>query len=332
MRLAVLYPKMSIPVIDQVVVSLRPNEGLCASASIACNFCLSGMIFTVTPVDCPDIRNPSDWVFGDDMDGIRQAISRGADTFFLNIPLYSEHVISSIMNHDFCFIGPRIVQGTRLGNRFYLASILQEAKYSHVQTTFSTCDNLRYDGPYPAIAKPIRKTHGRGIRRVDDTTDLRHHLWDMAVSGSYGRSLVVQPFLPGREISVPIFPRGLYPDGLHDSAWSLPPILKIDHINGVFPKHYVSVMADSCMQKICKECESIVDFLNIKGPVCFECRQDHAGEYQIFDVDLQPDLSLDFPFKKRNIQNLFLTSFLFLGKTQTDYLNYLLGTAWPGEL
>lgn len=58
MRLAVLYPKMSIPVIDQVVVSLRPNEELCASASIACNFSLSGIISIVTPVDCPDINNP----------------------------------------------------------------------------------------------------------------------------------------------------------------------------------------------------------------------------------------------------------------------------------
>lgn len=332
MKLAVLYPKTPIPVIDQVVVSWRPNEELCASASIACSFGLSGTIPVVTPVDSPGIGDPRDWVFGDDMDGIRQAISRGADAFFLNIPLYSKHAITSIMNHDFCFIGQRIVQGTRLGNRFYLASILQEAKYSHVQTTFSTCDNLRYDGSYPAVAKPVRKSHGRGIRKVDEVTDLRHHLWDMAVSGSYGRSLVVQPFLPGREISVPVFPRGLYPDGLHDSAWSLPPILKIDHINGIFPKHYVPVMADLCMQKICKECESIVDFFNVKGPVCFECRQDDAGEYQIFDMDLQPDLSLDFPFKKRNIQNLFLTSFLFWGKTQTDFLNYLLCTAWPGEL
>lgn len=129
----------------------------------------------------------------------------------------------------------------------------------------------------------------------------------------------MQPFLPGREISVPVFPRGLYPDGLHDSAWSLPPILKIDHINGIFPKHYVPVMADLCMQKICKECESIVDFFNVKGPVCFECRQDDAGEYQIFDMDLQPDLSLDFPFKKRNIQNSFFDIFFILGQNANRF-------------
>ena len=42
--------------------------------------------------------------------------------------------------------------------------------------------------------------------------------------------------------------------------------------------------------------------------------------------------TLDFLFKKSSVQNHFLTSFLFLGKTQTDYLNYLLCTAWPGEL
>lgn len=219
----------------------------------------------ITPTDQPDPADDKSWTFPDTAEGIRAAIDRGADTFWANTVLHSQHALVT-MQEELSKKGIKMVGQSpiltekwddKANTNLFLAQqegLTEAFPKSRILYKNDNGDlDLDNDGlGWPRVMKPIRGRGSHGVAVVHDEPAFRTHLETL-----FGESDAVlvevrrrnwsnvtihrdqradshrQEFCSGEEITVTILPPGEYSGvGTKPHHWALPVVQRVGHKDG----------------------------------------------------------------------------------------------------
>lgn len=306
---ALLYQAAHPPARNGIVKPMKPGGYSDSGADIAYTLQKSGVSIT-TPVENPDPARALDWIFPDTKTGIDQALNQGARLLWLNTVLFDSHPIQDYLKKGVVVVGqdPRSVelfddkwetnlllkkQGLPIPNAVILRS----------QKEVSTLSGINF----PVVAKPIRGRGSAGVTLAENEKELDRALDTLLSSLLYGNAILVEEFLPGQEVTLTVMPAGRYEIGGQTvekhNCWSLPPVRRFNHQNGVAPYNgTVAVVSNSqaltqeeleqpAVQTLMRQCEMAAQLVKAKAPIRIDCRQDAAGNYYLFDLNMKPNMT-----------------------------------------
>ncbi len=287
MKIAVLYQAAPPPPVHGIQKPMKEGGYRDSGADIA--YCLvQNGTEIILPTDSPSIGKDLDWVFPDTESGIQNAIKKGADTFWLNTVLYDSHPILKFSCQGYSLIGqdPRLAQN--YDDKALLNSLLQKQGFPIISHQLIRSEQ-EYSGKFPCILKPVRGRGSQGVTLVHDRQELGDAITSAVQSQKYGSVMMAEPFLSGREVTISVFPDGR----------CLPPVERVQHQNGIMPyngsvpvsENSRAVLLDKKLHLLCESCSQIVVWLHLKALCRIDARMDQQGNYQIFDVNLKPNMT-----------------------------------------
>lgn len=285
---------------------MKPGGYSDGGADIACAL-VENEIEVLTPVDSPDAAKDLDWVFPDTNGGIQSALSQGAKSFWLNTVLYECHPIEAFAGKNIYVIGQPPKATALYDDKFFTQQFLRGRGLPVPKTEKISKNKLNTDIPFPLAIKPIRGRGSEGVRVIHSPNDFAPAVLAMLDSGKFGEEIYAEEFLPGEEITITVMPPGQYVlDGLNtrfDDYWSLPPVRRFNHIDGVAPYNgAVAVMNNSAalsheelsapeIQALCRQCEDAAKWVGAKAPIRIDCRANGTGLYFLFDLNMKPNMT-----------------------------------------
>ncbi|MDQ4099517.1 MAG: biotin carboxylase, partial [Chloroflexota bacterium] len=312
-------------------------------------------VTVVTPEQWPDPAVDDGWTFPDTAVGIAAAVQAGATTLWANTVLFSGHPLEQIlgrvrivgqipavvdryddkavMNQELADAGVPVVRHV----------LLAESPTSRSKLSLDALDAacLAHEGlTFPLVVKPIRGRGSAGVTVVDSLTTLRTTVAATIASGHFGSTLMVEPYLPGDEVTITVMP----PDRFRTSAparhWCLPPVRRVNHHDGVAPYngtvavvHNSEVLsaaeqADPTVLELLDACRTVAEYIDARAPIRIDCRQDTDGVFRVFDVNLKPNMT--GPGRPGRDDQLSLTGMAAaaVGMSYTDLLTTMLAAAW----
>lgn len=323
MKIAVLYQAHEPPAAGGLRKPMKPGGYRDSGADIA--YCLREHgTEVITPTAMPDLYNDLNWVFPDTVQGIRAALAAGADTLWLNTILYAGHPVEQFTG--IYIVGQRPSDAARYDDKFAVNAALLERGFPVVQSQTIRADEL-YGGPFPCILKPIRGRGSQGVVRCGTPADFAKNRDSLLSAGIYGDMLMAEPYLPGQEITVSVFPDGT----------SLPIVERFAQKRGIAPYNGdVPVTENSRavlheteeLHTIRQACEQAVQTLELKGLVRIDCRATADGTYYMFDFNLKPNLTGAARPHRMNQNCLTMISAEAQGWTYFDLLRAMLDNRW----
>lgn len=308
-KIAIIYQSCPPPERNGIAKPMKPGGYSDSGADIAYALTTRN-IQIITPVDNPDIQNDFDWVFPDTHDGIQSAIDKGASVIWLNTVLYKGHPIESFIEDGISVIG-QIPSNTDIYDDKLAANILMKQNHlpipKFVMITAEGFETVDIDVSFPVVAKPIRGRGSQGVTFVESESELVMILKDMFESQDYGNALYVEEYLPGEEVTISVMPPGTYT--IHDQTivkedyWSLPPVRRFNHHNGIAPYNGVVAVIENSqvldddrinspeMKQLCRQCEIAAKLVNAKATIRIDCRANDQGQYFLFDLNMKPNMT-----------------------------------------
>ncbi|MCG8370913.1 MAG: ATP-grasp domain-containing protein, partial [Proteobacteria bacterium] len=234
-RVAVLCQAAAVPAIDGQRKPMKPGGYSDSGADIA--FALKTLdIEVLTPQPRPDPRVDTDWVFPDTEAGIESAQALGANVLWANTVLFNGHPLQKTASADVSVVGqsPSIVH--RFDDKWYTNRLLRSRGLNvarsvlvgHaaapandiIDTSSLTAQNLRRRGlALPLVVKPRRGRGSDGVTRVRTLPELQsavagllsaRTVEDGESHAKYGELVILEEFLPGKEITLTVMPPGGY--------------------------------------------------------------------------------------------------------------------------
>ena len=234
--------------------------------------------------------------------------------------------------------------------------------WSHVggllQLSAGRCTTAQLDEPplralgfaLPLVIKPIRGRGSQGVTVVRTLEALRAAAASLLAGGEhdaekqYGSRLMVEPYLPGEELTLAVMPPGRYRIGgewrTHDRHWALPPVRRTGHHDGVTPySGNIPVSANStamtpaqcaapAAMKVSAECARAAELIGGRAPVRIDCRMSEAGEYVLFDLNMKPNMTGAGRPGRDGQDSLVLLAARAIGWSYGDLLVNMLDQAW----
>ena len=346
----------AVPPVDHggLVKAPKPGGYRDSGADIAFALRQAG-VTVVTPEQWPDPALDTGWTFPDTAAGIDAALQAGATTLWANSVLFTGHPLEqllgrvrivgqipavvdryddkAVMNQELAHVGVPVVRHVLLAE-----SPTHRSKLS--------LDNLDADCltsagfTFPLVVKPIRGRGSAGVTVVDSLTTLRTTVAATIASGHFGSTLMVEPYLPGDEVTVTVMP----PDRRRADApgrhWCLPPVRRINHHDGVAPYngtvavvHNSEVLpaaeqADPAMRELLNACRMVAEHIAARAPIRIDCRQDTDGEFRIFDVNLKPNMTGQGRPGRDDQLSLTGMAAAAVGMSYFDLVTTMLAAAW----
>ena len=307
---AVLHQGHTPPEVGGIRKPLKPGGYADSSADIACALQNAGVPI-VLPTTSPDPRRDLDWSFPDTNEGIQKAVLGGAGILWANTVLYAGHPIEQALSAGVALVGqpPRSVQGfddKRHTNELLRAAGCPVAAALVIGAPEISLaeERLRERGwEMPVIVKPIRGRGSAGVQRVDRWEDLRSALDSLIPV--YGTAVLVEEYLPGEEVTISVLPPGSYEfedrERQVEQYWSLPPVLRFNHQDGIAP--YSGVVAvtknsralgpreeDAALRTLRAHCERAAA-VSARMVIRIDCRQDRSGDWRLFDLNMKPNMT-----------------------------------------
>lgn len=323
MKVAVLYQDHEPPAIGGLRKPMKPGGYRDSGADIA--FCLREHgVSVITPVEQPDLYTDLNWVFPDTVQGIHAALAAGADTLWLNIVLYEGHPIEQFAGVH--VVGQRPRDVARYDDKFTVNAELLKRGFPVIRSQIIHAGEA-YTGAFPCMIKPIRGRGSQGVIRCGTPDAFAHARDSLFAAKIYGDPLMAEPYLPGQEITISVFPDGT----------SLPIAERFAQKDGVAPYNGdVPVVNNSravaeetdAQRTIRRACEQAVTALDLKGLVRVDCRAAADGTYYMFDFNPKPNLTGAARPHRMNQNCLTMISAAAQGWTYFDLLNKMLQTRW----
>lgn len=308
-KVAVIYQSQIPPERNGIIKPMKPGGYSDSGADIAYSL-QRQHIDIITPVVNPKIENDYDWVFPDTSESIQQAIDKGANLIWLNTVLYKGHPIEAFIDKGIPVVG-QIPQNVDVFDDKPVANELLKEHHlpipKSITITAENVNNFKLNFPFPVVAKPVRGRGSQGVSFVSTQEELTEILKDMFASSDYGNVLYVEEFLSGEEITITVMPPGEYMINhrsiLKENYWSLPPVRRFNHQNGIAPYNgTVAVINNSevlnnerlkseIMQQLCRYCETAARLVHGKAPIRIDCRSDADGKYFLFDLNMKPNMT-----------------------------------------
>ena len=307
LRVAILYQTKAPPVVDGIVKPMKEGGYSDSGADIALTLVHNEME-VITPADSPNEQTDLDWVFPDSEMGIETAIFKGANTFWLNTVLYARHPILKFKDRKLLLVGQDPESAQRLDNKFYTNELLREKSFPVPRSILLGLDDeSRLTLKFPLVLKPVRGRGSQGVIVVYNKQELNNGLKNIIFSKIFGNRLMVEEFLPGREITISIMPPGKYLiNGSIEnrrSHWALPAVERVNHINEVAPYNGVVAVVNNSrllsmdelrsreVIEISKKCQMAGKLIGARAPIRIDCRKNNIGEYQLFDLNMKPNMT-----------------------------------------
>ena len=310
-------------------------------------FCLQENGYNlITPADHPDPFNDYDWVFPDSTEGIEKALYKGANVFWLNTVLFKNHAIESYFDTNIELVGqiPAVVD--QYDDKTLTNQLLKENNLPIPKSLI--IEKEQFDDKlktiFPTVVKPIRGRGSQGVSVVNNQTELTIAINDLFGNDIYGNKIYTEQFLPGQEITITVMPPGEYEFDYKKHSiidyWSLPPVKRFNHENGIAPySGVVAVMNNSQVlsekemendeiKLIENQCQEAAKLVNAKAPIRIDCRADDTGKYYIFDLNMKPNMTGPSRSHRQNQDSLTMIAARKIGWTYFDLLKNILKQRW----
>lgn len=306
--IAILYQHQPPPAKDGIIKPMKSGGYSDSGADIAYSLHTQN-IKIITPVDSPDIARDYDWVFPDNEAGIRSAISKGANTFWLNTVLYQGHPIDAFYGKVW-LVGQRTGDTDLYDDKFYTNNLLRNKGLPVPDALIISTANrndYKLSFQYPVVAKPIRGRGSQGVVMVNDKIALDEILAALFSSDLYGTSVYVEPYLNGQEITLTVMPPGNYSinniEVIKNKHWSLPAVKRFNHDHGIAPYNgLVAIVHNSAVLDeqeenteeiilVSAQCAEAASIIDAKAPIRIDCRADDNGKYFLFDLNMKPNMT-----------------------------------------
>jgi D-alanine-D-alanine ligase-like ATP-grasp enzyme len=172
------------------------------------------------------------------------------------------------------------------------------------------------DLSFPLIVKPVRGRGSEGVQRVSDLDALVDTLsvlgtTETVVDGEsfrqFGSRFLVEEYLPGEEITVGVFPPGHYRiNGRQqhfDRHWSLVPVFRYGHVDGVAPYNGVVAVVNNSrivpgvearlpwIGSVRAQCELAARLVDARSAIRIDCRLNVHGSPRLFDLNMKPNMT-----------------------------------------
>ncbi|KAJ9112585.1 hypothetical protein QFC19_000604 [Naganishia cerealis] len=283
-KVAVFYQATTPPSFGGVMKPAKPGGYRDSCADIA--FALSSLkrssgnatgIEIVLPghdhANLPSATDDVAWSFPDTEDGIKTAISRGADTLWMNTVLHRQHPLFKLYETDIS--GPNTVNSTIkyigqlpehaedyddkavvnpwlaqsddtkiLANGFPRSLVLSQAAIETQEGFDAGMQRIEHELGLPCVLKPIRGRGSHGVAVVHSIQQLRDHSASLFAECP---EILAEEFLNGEEITIAIMPPGEYdtPVGKQPTHWTLPIVIRSMHVNDITPYNGVQPVAEN---------------------------------------------------------------------------------------
>ncbi len=345
--IAILYQALPPPLIDGLRKDAKPGGYSDSGADMAVALRKAGCTI-LTPVADPDPAVALDWVFPDTPEGIDAALAGGATLLWANTVLFDGHPIEAA-SHRAWIVGPAPAQAQAIDDKLATNALLAAAGLP-VARSFTVTEA---DIPYamdrlgelglalPVCVKPIRGRGSQGVTVARDEAALLEQLAGLIGSGRFGDTAMVEQFLPGIEITVPVMPPRDRPGD--SRPWALPPVVRFDQQDDIAPYNGdVPVTENSRAMTLAEyrridaaaamvACEEAARLLDIRAPMRIDCRQDASGRYVLFDVNAKPNNTGPGRPGRDDQASLMTIAAAAIDWTFTDFLMASLRCAWTNK-
>ncbi|RKH13217.1 ATP-grasp domain-containing protein [Corallococcus sp. CA047B] len=359
---AVLFQALPPPVIDGVRKPAKAGGYADSGADIAYALREAG-VPVVTPVANPDPAVQEDWVFGDDAAGIAAARDAGARVLWANTVLFTGHPLEAVLK-DVWVVGqdPRTQEtfddkwvtneALRRAGHPVAASVLVSAQAASGRLGLDTLTEAELEARdlrFPLVLKPMRGRGSQGVVRVMDMAQLKETAARLLAAREqgvprFGDTLILEQYLGGEELTVTVMPPARFVLGgvPHDYAhhWSLPPVRRFHHQDGVAPYSGAVAVVDNSevlglaarqeprVRAALERCALAAGLLGVTAPIRIDCRSDALGTFRLFDLNLKPNMTgPGRPGRERQDSLVSLSAQAF-GWSYRDLLLHLLAQAW----
>jgi biotin carboxylase len=357
---AVLYQAIAPPAIDGGRKPLEPGGYSDSGADVA-SALRGGGAAVVTPVPAPSPDRAMDWVFPDHAQGIAAARAAGAHILWANTVLFAGHPLEAVLREawivgqvpaDVETFDDKAATNARLrqaGLPLPAAWVVGERPPHEGEPALAELSPGRLaeaGWPFPLVVKPVRGRGSQGVARVGSPRELEERvraLW----AGGYGRRVLLEAYLAGREYTLTVMPPGRYlvrGTIRHFAAhWALPPVHRFNQVDGVAPySGEVAVIRNSetldaaaaatpKMRHLAAACERAAALVRARAPIRIDCREDAAGRPCLFDLNLKPNLTGPGRPGRDDQDSLVGLAARGLGWSYPDLLQAMLGQAWRAE-
>ena len=308
-KVAIIYQAGAPPERNGIKKPVKPEGYSDSGADIAYSL-QKQHVHIITPADNPDVNNDLDWVFPDTKEGIQHALDKGAVIIWLNTVLYAGHPIEEFIYKGIAVVGQMPANVDTYDDKLVTNELLRKYQLPiPISSTITkeNASNFTIEFPFPVVAKPIRGRGSQGVYLVKNKEDLSLIVNKMFDAKEFGTALYVEEFLSGEEVTITVMPPGTYiidrQEIKIDHFWSLPPIRRFNHENGIAPYNGAvavvnnsEVLTDERMQsnvvkQLCRDCEKAAELVRAKAPIRIDCRANKEGRYFLFDLNMKPNMT-----------------------------------------
>ncbi len=349
-KIAILYQSEPPPMKDGILKPMKPGGYSDSGADIA-NELIANNLPVVTPVKKPNPSEDKDWVFPDSKIGIEDALSNGANIFWLNTVIYKNHPIEYFFDRGIQIIGQTPSSVDKFDDKMFTNNLLKSNDIPIPKSELITKDKLlnqSLDINFPLVLKPIRGRGSQGVVKIDNQKELINKADTLFSENKFGDTLYVEQYLSGQEITITVMPKGNYLINNQDKSfmnhWCLPAVKRFNHDNGIAPYNgLVAVMENSevleehelnskHIQDVYRHCTKAAELIGIKAPIRIDCRSDSTGTYYLFDLNMKPNMTGPSRPQRINQDSLSLLAARKIGWNYFDLLNNMVNQKWSPSM
>ena len=345
LKVAVLYQNNVPPSVDGIIKPMKEGGYSDSGADIASALVQNG-IEVITPVHLPKEQTDLEWVFPDTEEGIETAISKGANLFWLNTVLYGTHPILNFKNENILIVGQDPENVERMDDKFFTNNFLKQKSLPIPKSVLLWEGNqLSQEFDFPLVIKPVRGRGSQGVAVVYNLKELNRGIKKIISAGIYGSKVMTEEFLPGEEITLSIMPPGKYKIGNNiierSVHWSLPVVRRFNHINEIIPYNGVEAVVMNShllplnqmesieIKEIVAYCELAAKLIESRAPIRIDCRKNINGKYNIFDLNLKPNMTGTSRPHRSDQDSLTMIAARGIGWTYADLIKNIIFQNWP---
>jgi len=344
LKVAILYQSKTPLKINGIVKPMKDGGYSDSGADIAFEL-QQNNVDIITPVNSPNIKNNFDWVFPDSDVGIKAAIEKGVSLFWLNTVLYSKHPILRFIDKNLLIVGQEPEKVEIFDDKFYTNTFLREKSLPIATSHIFTSSKLEKSNiKFPVVLKPVRGRGSQGVMVVQNENELKNGISKLISSKKYGTKVMAEEFLPGKEITLTIMPPGNYTFKkrkiIKNDYWSLPPVERFNHIDGVAPYNGIVAVVNNSrvistkelnskeIKEISQKCEAAAKIVGAKAPIRIDCRKNKNNQYQLFDLNMKPNMTGASRPHRKDQDSLTMIAANGIGWTYSDLVLNILSQYW----
>lgn len=323
---AVLHQKLAAPAVDGAVRPPKPGGYRDSAADIA--YALQhgaasarGALRLVTPAAHPQADVDADWSFADDEDGVAAALAaaaaaaRGvhgaATVLWANTALFAGHAgVAAARAAGAVVLGQSaesmdaMDDKRRTNARLHAAGLpvprsVRVALDAGAERAAADAAMRELASAFPVVLKPVRGRGSEGVVVVRNADDLARRLRDAAATRRFGDAMMLEEFLPGREVTVAVLPPGAWAGAPWSSGFvALPVVERTGHRDDVMPYNgHVPVALNSAVVRgaefapLARACERAMQLVGATAVGRIDCRQRADGTFCLFDLNGKPNMT-----------------------------------------